>query len=191
MTEPDALNALAGELALLKAEAEARRVIGAYMQLCDIPVPTQEMDNDRRCAEIADLFTQDAVWEGIGGAHGAQFGRQTGREAIRLHMLRFFTEQDPRLVFNTHYLCSERLQATATGVTGHWVQFQPWVRSDGSSLLRSSRLQVTFRHERHRLKMAHYRTESLFIADLPTGWAATLLSHSLLDTGLLREGAEP
>jgi hypothetical protein len=174
------LTDLAAEVRVLRAESEARRLLGRYMFLCDSPLPEQQMSDQQRAQAISELFADDAVWEGVGGAHGAQFGRQVGPAAISEHMTGFYGVRDPRQVFNTHYLCSECLTATADAAEGTWVQFQPWIYDDGTSLLRSSRLQVGFRKTAVGWRIAHYRTENLFIADLPDAWTKSLISRSVL-----------
>jgi SnoaL-like protein len=174
------LNALAAEVGILRAESSARKLMGRYMFLCDAPLPEYRMSDRQRADAIGGLFTEDAVWEGVGGAHGAQFGRKVGPASIAEHMSTFFGVENPRLVFNTHYLSTECLVATPTTAEGTWVQFQPWIYDDGTSLLRSSRLHVRFRDTGKGWRIAHYRTESLFIADLPEGWTKSLISQSVL-----------
>ena len=174
------LDALAAEVAVLRAESAARKLLGRYMFLCDAPLPEYRMSDTRRADAVGALFAEDAIWEGVGGAHGAQFGRKVGPAAIAEHMSAFFGVGNPRLVFNTHYLSTECLVATATTAEGTWVQFQPWIYEDGTSLLRSSRLHVQFRDTESGWRIAHYRTESLFIADLPEGWTRSLISQSVL-----------
>jgi hypothetical protein len=174
------LDALAAEVAVLRAEASARRLLGRYMFLCDAPLPEYRMSESQRGQAIAELFDQDAVWEGVGGKHGAQFGRKVGPAAIAEHMTAFFAVQNPRLVFNTHYLSTESLAATSNTAQGTWVQFQPWIYDDGTSLLRSSRLHVQFRDTQLGWRISHYRTESLFVADLPDGWTRSLIAESVL-----------
>lgn len=171
---------LVEQVRALRAEAEARRLLGRYMFLCDVPLPEGGMTEEERAAAIADLFTDDAIWEGVGGAHGAQFGAHVGPEQIRAHFEKFYAKRDPRQIFNTHYVCSEQVRATEDGAEGQWVQFQPWVFDDGASLIRSSRLHVKFRPTSRGWRIAHYRTENLFIADLPKEWAHTLIRQSVL-----------
>ncbi|MDH6194675.1 hypothetical protein M2272_001304 [Mycobacterium frederiksbergense] len=175
-----ALSELTARVKVLEAESAARRLLGRYMFLCDAPLPISNVSEQHRCAEIAGLFCDDAVWEGVGGTHGAQFGRKVGPAAIADHMAAFFGATNPRLVFNTHYLCTESLVASAETAEGTWVQFQPWVFDDGTSVLRSSRLHVRFRDTVHGWRIAHYRTENLFVADLAPGWARKLIEKSEL-----------
>lgn len=171
---------LLDEVRVLRAESAARRLIGRYMFLCDSPVPEYGMSDDERVKAIGALFTDDGVWEGVGGTHGAQFGRHIGPDQIAAHMAGFYGRRDPRQIFNTHYLCSEQISATTETAEGNWVQFQPWIYDDGSSLIRSSRLHVQFRDTESGWKISRYRTENLFIGDLPTSWTTSLIASSAL-----------
>jgi hypothetical protein len=173
------LEALNSRLSIVEAEAGARRTLARYMAMCDVPSPMPGSTPAERCAAIADLFTPDAIWEGVGGAHGSQFGRQIGRAQIAAHFERFYT-REPVQVFNTHYLCSEWLKATPPEVEGRWVQFQPWVNTQGESLLRSSRLHVSFGSHHGDWLISHYKTENLFIANLPSGMWETLITSPVL-----------
>lgn len=168
------------ELNALKAESEARRLLARYMYLCDSPLPEYGMSDEDRVQAIGGLFTEDAIWEGVGGTHGAQFGQHIGPSQISAHMGRFYGARDPRQIFNTHYLCSEQLRATPEGAEGNWVQFQPWIYDDGSSVIRSSRLHVRFRPTAAGWKISRYRTESLFVGKLPNAWTSTQIDISVL-----------
>jgi len=174
------LEQLTEEVRQLRAESEARRLLGRYMFLCDSPVPEPGLPDEERARAIGRLFTEDAIWEGVGGTHGAQFGRHVGPDAIATHMTGFYTARNPRQVFNTHYLCSEQLWATPEGAEGQWVQFQPWIYDDGHSLIRSSRLHVRFRPTEAGWRISRYRTENLFVGDLPDRWWTTHLERSQL-----------
>jgi hypothetical protein len=171
---------LAQEVRQLRAEAEARRLLGRYMFLCDSPLPEPGLSDEERARAIGALFTEDGVWEGVGGTHGAQFGRHIGPEAIAAHMAGFYSASNPRQIFNTHYLCAEQLWATDEGAEGQWVQFQPWIYDDGHSIIRSSRLHVRFRPTVEGWRIARYRTENLFVGDLPDRWWTTHLDRSQL-----------
>jgi len=175
------LAALQERLAHLEAEAAARRLLARYMLLCDTPLPDGTIAPEDRPAAIGALFTEDAIWQGVGGAHGAQFGQHRGPAEIAAHMGKFYAAENPKQIFNTHYLTSEQLHATsATSAEGNWVQFQPWIYDDGSALIRSSRLHVTFKQTEAGWRIASYRTENLFIGKLPDNWAQTLIASSVL-----------
>lgn len=156
----------------LCAESDIRRLLSRYMRLCDVPLPDARMSEEQRVQEIAFLFCEDGIWEGVGEYYENQFGRLQGRDRIADHFRQFFSAQEPRLVFNCHYLTTENIEVRATLAEGLWVQFQPWIHEDGTSLLRSSRLRCMFRIVDGVWKISHYRTENVFIAPLPHGWAS-------------------
>lgn len=57
---------------------------------------------------------------------------------------------------------------------------QPWIFSDGRSLLRSSRLNNAFRRIDGVWKVTRTRTENVFIAPLTPGWAESFPEKSVL-----------
>ena len=64
--------------------------------------------------------------------------------------------------------------------TGHWVHMQPWIFSDGTSLLRSCRLYNRFRKVDGRWLISRTRTENVFVAPLTPGWAESVGDTSVL-----------
>ena len=83
-TTPDISDykSLQARLERLEAESAVARLMGEYMSRCDV---TDELlpDARRRVADgIAELFVEDAVWEGVGRSR-EEFGRLVGRDAIR------------------------------------------------------------------------------------------------------------
>ncbi len=176
------VTALAAEVERLRAEADIRKVQARYMFLCDTPCPEAGVDDDaERISRIVDLYTEDAVWEGVGPYYDNQFGRSIGRDAIRRHFESFWGQKrDPALVLNVHYLATEYIVVDGDGATGHWVHCQPWIFADGSSLLRSSRLYNGFRKVGGQWKIARTRTENVFVAPLTAGWAESVGSTSVL-----------
>lgn len=186
MTEQNialAMQDLQNRLAVLEAEAEVRRIQARYMFLCDTPCPEPVADDAERIEKILALYTEDAVWEGVGSYYTGQFGRAEGKPAIRRHFQSFWGQkQDPALLLNVHYLTSEQIRVHAGGETadGQWVHCQPWIFSDGKSLLRSSRLNNLFRKVDGVWKIARTRTENVFVAPLKPGWAESIPEVSVL-----------
>ena len=176
------LESLGAEVERLRAEADIRRIQARYMVLCDTPCPEPGVDSDaERIERIVALYAEDAVWEGVGPYYDNQFGRSVGRDAIRKHFEGFWGQRrDPALVLNTHYLTTEHIVVEAEEATGHWVHCQPWIFSDGSSLLRSSRLYNKFRKVNGTWKIARTRTENVFVAPLSPGWAESVGDTSVL-----------
>lgn len=167
---------------ILEAEADIRRIQARYMFLCDTPCPVYPPVTDQERIElILELYTEDAVWEGVGEYYDNQFGKAEGKEAIRAHFNRFWpADQDPKLLLNAHYLTSEQISVDGDEATGLWIHMQPWLFSDGTSLLRSSRLNNAFRRENGEWKVTRTRTENVFIAPLPDNFAESYPSKSVL-----------
>ncbi|WP_327347000.1 nuclear transport factor 2 family protein [Streptomyces europaeiscabiei] len=176
------LAALVRRVEVLEAEAEIRRLQARYMFLCDTPCPEFGVPDDtRRIDLIMELYADDAVWEGVGEYYDNQFGRAEGAAAIRTHFEGFWgRKQDPVLLLNAHYLTSEQIHVEGDEATGQWIHLQPWIFSDGRSLLRSSRLNNAFRRIGGVWKITRTRTENVFIAPLPTHFAESFPSASVL-----------
>jgi ketosteroid isomerase-like protein len=179
-----AVTALARELCDLRAEADIRRIQARYMFLCDTPCPEPGCAEDAvRIDRILDLYAEDAVWEGVGAYYDDQFGRSVGKAAIRRHFEAFYAERrDPALLLNVHYLTSEQIHVRGDEADGQWVHCQPWIFADGTALLRSSRLNNLFRRVGGTWKIARTRTENVFVAPLPQGWATSIPATSVLMT---------
>ena len=182
MSEETTLAALVQRIEVLEAEAEIRRLQARYMFLCDTPCPEFTVRDDaHRIDLIVELYTEDAVWEGVGEYYDNQFGRAEGHQAIREHFQRFWGEkQEPALLLNAHYLTSEQIHVDGENATGQWIHMQPWLYADGKSLLRSSRLNNSFRKTDYGWKITRTRTENVFIAPLPDTFASDYPSASVL-----------
>lgn len=176
------ISSILRRLETLEAESDIRRLQSRYMFLCDTPCPEYTVSNDaERIDRILGLYADDAVWEGVGEFYDGQFGRAEGKPAIRAHFERFWAEKrDPSLVLNAHYLTSEQIHVSGHDATGQWIHCQPWIFSDGSSLLRSSRLNNAFRKVGGVWKISRTRTENVFVAPLTPGWADSFPAISVL-----------
>jgi ketosteroid isomerase-like protein len=176
------LETLEKEVENLRAEAAIRKVQARYMFLCDTPCPEAGVEDDaERVNRIMDLYTEDAVWEGVGSYYDNQFGCMVGKTEIRKHFEGFWgAKRDPALILNVHYLTSEQIYVRGDEAEGQWVHCQPWIFSDGSSLLRSSRLNNAFRKEDGAWKVSRTRTENVFVAPLKAGWAESIPERSVL-----------
>ncbi|AZG46650.1 nuclear transport factor 2 family protein [Gordonia insulae] len=178
----DIIAALTARVECLEAESEIRRIQARYMFLCDTPCPEFGVRDDAERIElIVDLYTEDAVWEGVGEYYTGQFGRAEGKAAIREHFQNFWGQKsDPALLLNAHYLTSEQIHVDGDEATGQWIHMQPWLFSDGRALLRSSRLNNAFRKEDGRWRVSRTRTENVFIAPLTDNFAESFPSTSVL-----------
>jgi len=178
------LETLARRVEVLEAEAEIRRIQARYMFLCDTPCPEHGVEDDaQRVEKILALYTEDAVWEGVGEYYANQFGRMEGKAALRKHFQAFWgTRQEPLLLLNAHYLTSEQIHVHEDGIhaDGQWIHMQPWLFSDGKALLRSSRLNNLFRKVDGQWLVARTRTENVFVAPLGDRFAEAFPARSVL-----------
>lgn len=184
--------ALAERVRTLEAEADIRRLQARYMFLCDTPCPEFGVRDDAaRIDLVMELYTQDAVWEGVGEYYEGQFGRAEGHAQIRAHFERFWApDRQPRLVLNAHYLTSEQIHVDGDVATGQWIHMQPWLFADGSAVLRSSRLNNAFRREPCGWRITRTRTENVLVAPLPTDFASTIATRSeLMEPGSRPDGS--
>jgi ketosteroid isomerase-like protein len=181
--DPDAtLEALIRRVEVLEAEADIRRLQARYLWLCDTPLPEFGVTGDaERIDLVLELYTDDAVWEGVGEYYENQFGRVEGADALRMHFERFWSaERGPALLLNAHYLTSEQIHVEGDTATGQWIHVQPWLFADGSAVLRSSRLNNAFRKVDGRWRISRTRTENVFVAPLPDNWAGSFPTGSVL-----------
>ncbi|RMX07595.1 nuclear transport factor 2 family protein [Corticibacter populi] len=175
------LDALRTRIESLEAEAEIRRIQARYMFLCDTPCPEPVADDAERIDRIMALYAEEAIWEGVGSYYEGQFGQAVGKAAIRAHFEKFWgSRRDPALLLNVHYLTSEQIHVHGDHADGQWVHCQPWIFSDGASLLRSSRLNNRFRRIDGRWLITRTRTENVFVAPLAPGWAESIPKTSVL-----------
>lgn len=153
---PASVADLGRRLAALEAESAARRTLSRYMSLCDVPAPADAGDG-----ELPTLFTEDAVWEGVGAAYASGFGRHAGPAAIGAFLRRYLP---PVAHFerNVHGLTSEALVADGSVVRGHWIMQQLSVYVGGKTELISARLAVEFVIDNDgAARMRHFQTERL------------------------------
>src|SRR5260370_31265753 len=99
------LEGLRKEIDCLGAEADIRRLQARYMFLCDTPCPEAGAEDDaERINRILDLYTEDAIWEGVGAYYDNQFGRSVGKAAIREHFEGFGARSATRRCYSTYII---------------------------------------------------------------------------------------
>lgn len=151
-----ALEAVIERLDRLESEQAIRRCMQRYMTLCD------ELDECTPLDELAGLFCEDAVWEGIGERYQATFGRLEGRAAIRA-MLGKYCVAPAHFRLNAHFLTSEQISVIGDGeAVGHWLMLQTSTFADERSHLTAARLTVDFARGEAGWQIRHFRTENLF-----------------------------
>jgi len=124
---------LAGEIASLRQRVESAESLLAlqalkarYGDLVDQRFRLgEQVDREslRRVAgAAAQLFTEDAVWDG-----GTGLGRHVGRAAIAARLAR------PTLTFSRHLFVKPRIEVDGDRAWGRWDLLCPCRRADGSS----------------------------------------------------------
>ncbi|MFI8481444.1 nuclear transport factor 2 family protein [Pseudomonas sp. NPDC078700] len=151
------LQDLTQRLAVLEAEGAIRRLLARYMDLCDVPHAPVQVE------QLAALFTEDAVWEGVGAQAAKSFGRQQGRQAVTAFVASYLPPVE-HFALNLHLLTSESIAVEQGGVTasGQWIMQQVCTYSQGGSELFSARLNIDFACVDGQWLIAHFRTCRLF-----------------------------
>lgn len=139
----------------LEGESQVRRLMARYMDLCDVP---RAATNVR---ELAELFTVDAVWEGIGTSTAQTFGQHRGRDAVAAFVGSYLPPSE-HFALNLHYLTSESIQVDGSAATGQWIMQQISTYADQRSELFGTRLTIDFRRVDGTWLIAHFRTQRLF-----------------------------
>ena len=147
-------------LRALEAQNAVRNVIARYMALCD--VPARVLDGEA----LAALFSDDAVWEGIGPQYADKFGRLHGRADI-VAMLQRYLPPTPHFATNVHFLTSEHIDVHGDSAKGRWIMLQASGYVDAKAELIAARLEVDFTPSPENEDVwviRHFRTERLFDA---------------------------
>ena len=156
MSERLSMAVMAERLARLESEQAIRACMNRYMTLCD------QLDASTPLDELAGLFVENAIWEGVGEHYRKAFGQLKGRQAIRA-MLAKYAVAPAHFALNVHFLTSEQISVAADGqAVGNWVMLQTSTFATGESHLNAARLTVDFICQGGIWRMAHFRTENLF-----------------------------
>ncbi len=123
--------------------------------------PRPQAEIDAVAAELADLFTEDAVWEG-GGALGACHGRAAIRERFR----------QPTLHYAWHFFVKPEIRVEGGRATGTWDVLAMITTQEGRAMW-----MVGVEHDEYarvdgRWLHTRMRLESQLMAPHDRGWAA-------------------
>ncbi|MFB8267567.1 nuclear transport factor 2 family protein [Streptomyces sp. NPDC055955] len=140
-------------------ERLAHQVLTRYLELCDVPRPSHASGS------LAELFTPDAVWEGVGPLYAAKFGRTTGPAAIEA-MLSAHLPPHGHFRANVHLLHPGTTYVDDDEVRGRWLMQQLSRYDSGAAEVVVARLELTFRSEGADVLISRFRTERVFGADL-------------------------
>lgn len=139
----------------LEGESQVRRLMARYMDLCDVPRAVTQV------SELAELFSVDAVWEGIGASTAHTFGQHQGREAVAAFVGSYLPPSE-HFALNLHYLTSESIQVDGSRAKGQWIMQQICTYADQRSEVFGTRLNIDFRRVDGTWLIAHFRTQRLF-----------------------------
>ncbi|WP_367104152.1 nuclear transport factor 2 family protein [uncultured Psychrobacter sp.] len=157
------LASLSNRIWMLEQEKEVRACIQRYMALCDV------LDVGFDLSLLMDLFTEDAVWQGVGKRYQKTFGAYEGKEAIA-KMFEKYTVPPAHFALNSHFLTNEFINVAEKTADGTWLLLQTATFHDGRSQLSSAKLTVKFSLEKEQWKIKYFQTESLFNRPMDTPW---------------------
>jgi uncharacterized protein (TIGR02246 family) len=110
---------------------------------------------------LADLFTEDAVWD------GGLFGRYEGREAIR----RFFEGVSSDIVFAMHYMMNPIITVEDDQARGSWYLFQTCTFAEGNTpVWGAARYEEEYERVDGAWKFRHLTLISSFWTPFAEGW---------------------
>jgi hypothetical protein len=158
------LHVLEGRLRVLE-DVEAIRLLKArYGELVDeryaAGAPRSPAELERIAGEIADLFTEDALWEG-----GAALGTCQGRAAIRE---RFAA---PTLAFSWHYFVKPRIEVTGDSARARWDLLAPCTSREGRAMWMAGVEDDEYRRVDGRWLHQRMALRVVFMAPHDRGWA--------------------
>jgi len=154
--------ALTARLAQLEAKEAIAAVMAEYAFKVDHHLPADE---------IAELFTEDAVWEARGNL--AEFGVTRGRSAIR----DLFASLPESLSFTAHYLTNPHItvNADATAGRGRWHTFElsTTTTGEGEQICMVAWYDNDFVKVDDAWKISHIRFEDIAVFPFSEGWLRT------------------
>lgn len=113
---------------------------------------------------LADLFTEDAVWDG-----GIR-GKSEGREAIR----QFFVNAPSRIPFAIHMVLNPVIDVHGDTANGTWYLFQPCTFADGNrAVWGSARYDEEYVRVDGEWKFQNLKLTSFFWTPFDEGWVQT------------------
>ncbi|MBX6388605.1 MAG: nuclear transport factor 2 family protein [Frankia sp.] len=167
---------LAARIAVLEAQDAVRKLKAAYMQGLD----------DRRRAEVADLFWEDAIWESLpdrvpeGATDVPRPGRQiVGREAIG----QSFVEAAQNMSFTAHFLTNEDITVDGDRAVGRWKLLQCCTWGRETAFWQAGVYVDDFERRDGVWKFSHLRLALDFRTPVDQGWLAVRMWDPLAAAG--------
>jgi ketosteroid isomerase-like protein len=153
---------IAAQLDVISSRDAVRHVKAAYMQGLD----------DRRRGAVAELFWEDAVWEGLPdrapeGEHPIGSGsRIVGRAAIA----QSFVDAAAAMSFTAHFLMNEAIEVTGNHATGRWKLLQACTAREGRAFWQAGVYTDDFERRDGIWKISHLRLAMDFRTPFDEGW---------------------
>ena len=142
-------------LRVLEDIEELKKLKARYCSYCD-----DNYDADA----LADLFTEDAVWD------GGTRGRADGREGIR----EFFRGAPRRLPFAVHMVLNPIVEVHGDTATGQWYLLQACTYAEGNrAVWGSARYDEEYARVGGEWKFKSLKLTSVFWTPFEEGWAKT------------------
>ncbi|HKV53459.1 MAG TPA: nuclear transport factor 2 family protein [Candidatus Binataceae bacterium] len=147
------MNDLEAKVRMLTDLEEIRLLKTRYAAACD---------NNYDADAIAELFTEDAIWD------GGKLGKAEGREKIR----RFFRRAPEIFPFAIHHVMNPIIEVSGDRATGQWYLLQPATRAPGNQAVW---LSAVYHDDYVRVDgkwmFQHLRVTSNFLTTYEEGWA--------------------
>jgi hypothetical protein len=166
MSEAKQIELLSQRLTALEDEKRIRACMNRYMHLCD------QLDVGFDLGQLLQLFTEQAVWQGMGRRYANTFGQYQGREAIAA-MFEKYTRPPAHFDLNVHVLGNELITVEGDSGNGSWVLVQTASFSSGKSQLSCARITAEFQRVADVWKISLFQTESLFNRPMQQPWDHT------------------
>lgn len=146
---------LAQRIQTLESIEAIKKLKARYCALCD-----NQYDADG----IAELFAEDAVWD------GGKFGKHEGREAIRT----FFQGAAEIFPFAVHNVMNPIIEVDADTATGQWYLFQPCTLAEGNQAAwLTGRYEERYEKRDGEWKFTHLSVTPFFFTPYGDGWVKT------------------
>lgn len=164
------LTLLQARLLRIEAEYSIRQCMTDYMRLCDDV-------SKGRADDLKELFSDDAIWEGVGERYSALFGRIEGKSEIH-KMFKTYETGQPHFRLNYHFLTAESvcIQPCNTKAEGEWMMLQTSTLNNNQSYLNAAKIQATFCLQDKQWVISHFKTRNLFSKPVDAWDSAELFS---------------
>lgn len=157
---------LLNRIAALENEHAVRDTMQTYMRLCD------DIGEDFPLSSLMSLFTEDAVWEGVGEYYQNKLGRHEGKTAIEA-MFAKYTLPPSHFKFNLHILANEFITVKDSFTAlGSWILIQPSDFTHGKSHLSVANIKAEFANIEGEWKISLFQTRNMFSKPMNSPWQA-------------------